>query len=142
MIEIKGFIMSLVCAAAASALIEGFVPEGGMKKYVKYLISLVILAVLAAPLGKIISELPSFTYTDSFIDDSKEASAKANSIVAMHIEKAVSEKFSIGKGEISVKYNGEGITVCAKAKPWLYAEDIIIYIAGTFGVSAEVSFYE
>ncbi len=134
--------MSLICTAAASSLIEGFIPECGMKKYVKYLISLVILAVLAAPLGKIVGELPNITYTDSFAYDSKEAYVKANSIVAMHIEKAVSEKFSIEKGEISVKYNGDGVTVNVKARPWLYSEDIIIYIANNFGVLAEVSFYE
>ena len=60
--EIKGFIISLIAAAAASAVIEGFVPDsdgrGGLKKYIKYLISLTILVTLLAPLRSLVSALP------------------------------------------------------------------------------------
>ena len=139
---VKDFVMSRVCAAASSALIEGFIPEGSLKRYVKYLISLVILAVLVSPLVKVVKDIPTLTYYGYFGYDATEASIKANSVVAMHIERALKEKFSIPDKEISVKYNGEGVTVTVKSKPWLYEGDIIIYTANNFGVAAEVSFYE
>ncbi len=141
-VEIREFILSLVSAAAACSLVEGFLPDGGVKKYVKYLASLVILAVLLAPLGDIIERLPSLAYAGEFSYDSVDALARANSIVAMHIEKALCEKFSIGEGEIEAKYDGERIVVRARKRPWLYEGDIVLYILNNFGVESEVGFYE
>ena len=140
--EIRGFILSLVGAAAACAFVEGFLPEGSVGKYVKYLTSLVILAVLLAPLGDIVEKLPSLAYSDQFSYDSVDALARANSIVAMHIERALLEKFSVGEGELEAKYDGERIVVKARKRPWLYESDIRLYIANNFGVESEVSFYE
>ncbi|MBQ8551559.1 MAG: stage III sporulation protein AF [Clostridia bacterium] len=140
--EIKGFIISLVSAAAASALIEGFVPDGGLKKYVRYLTALVILLVLVSPLGKLIGMLPSLVAAEGFSYDSVDALSRANSIVALHIEKALCEKFSVADADIEAKFDGERIIVRTVHVPWLFEEDIILYIANNFGVEAEVSFYE
>lgn len=142
MSELKGFIMSIIAAAAASALIEGFVPDGGMKKYVKYLISLFILLVLLSPLKSLLGMLPTLASGAGFTYESVEAFSRANSVVAMHIEAALCEKFSLDDENISVKYNGERISVEAKKRIGLIESDFKAYIANNFGVEAEVSFYE
>ncbi len=140
--EAKGFILSLVGAAAASSLIEGFVPEGGLKKYVRYLISLILLLVLISPLFEIVSMLPTFSRAEGFTYDSVDALAKANSIVALHIERALCEKFTLSDSQVDAKYDGERIVVCIVSRPWLFEDDIVLYILNNFGVEAEVRFDE
>ncbi len=140
--KISGFILSLVSAAAATALIDGFVPDGAMKKYVRYLVSLTVLLVLLTPLRDIIGELPTIAADASGDYDTVEALARANSIVAMHIEDSLITKFSLREGEVDVKYDGEGISVCAKRRVGLFASDIELYIMNTYGVEARVELYE
>ncbi len=140
--KISGFILSLVSAAAATALIDGFVPDGAMKKYVRYLVSLTVLLVLLTPLRDIIGELPTLTANTSDDYGAVEALARANSIVAMHIEESLTLKFSLREGEVDVKYDGEGISVCAKRRVGLFASDIELYIMNTYGVEARVELYE
>ncbi len=142
MSELKGFIMSIIAAAAASALIEGFVPDGAMKKYVKYLISLFILLVLLSPIKSLIGMIPALASGAEFSYESIEALSRANSVVAMHIEAALCEKFSLDDENISVKYNGEIISVEVKKRIGLIESDFKAYIANNFGVEAEVIFYE
>lgn len=140
--EIKGFIMSLVCAAAATALVEGFVPDGGMKKYVKYLVSLIVLLVLLSPLRGLLGMMPSLVSGALAEYDSVEALARANSIVALHIEDALREKFSLNNGDVDVMYDGEKIVVTVRRRIGLFESDFVLYIANNYGVEAEVSFYE
>ena len=142
MSELKGFIMSIIAAATASALIEGFIPDGEMKKYVKYLISLFILLVLLSPIKSLLGMIPALASGVEFSYDSIEAFSHANSVVAMHIEAALCDKFSLEDENISVKYNGEIISVEAKKRIGLIESDFKAYIANNFGVEAEVSFYE
>ena len=139
--KISGFILSLVSAAAATALIDGFVPDGAMKKYVRYLVSLTILLVLLSPLRDIIGELPSITAKTSAEYDAAEAFVRANSIVAMHIEKSLIEKFSLRDGEVDVEYGSDGIGVSAKRRVGVFASDIELYIMNTYGVEAKVELY-
>ena len=140
--QIKGFIMSLISAAAASALVEGFLPDGGIKKYVKYLTALVILLVLVSPLKELIGAVPSLVSGGELYFDSTDAMARANSVVAMHIEKALCEKFSIDDGDVEVRYEDGRTVVRARGAPWLIESDLTLYIAYNFGVEAEVEFYE
>lgn len=139
--KISGFILSLVSAAAATALIDGFVPDGAMKKYVRYLVSLVILLVLLSPLRDIIGELPSLAAKSSAEYDAVEAFTRANSIVAMHIEKSLVEKFSLRDDEVDVEYSADGISVSSKRRVGVFASDIELYIMNTYGVEAKVELY-
>ena len=149
--EIKGFIISLIAAAAASAVIEGFVPDsdgrGGLKKYMKYLISLTILVTLLAPLRSLVSALPTladkvddsvaaFAYSDS------DSALRVNSIVALHIAEAICEKFSLDTTDIGAGYDGERVYLRIKRRFGLLERDIVDYTAAKFGVEAEVIFYE
>lgn len=140
--EMKGFVMSLVCASAASALIDGFVPDGSVKKYVRYLISLCILLILLTPLAKIIGKLPSVKADADISYDSVEAIARANSLVAMYIENSVAEKFSLGAGEVDAVYKDGRISVSVKRHIGIFESDIILFILNNYGVEAEVEFYE
>ncbi len=140
--EIKGFVMSLVCASAASALIDGFVPDGTVKKYVRYLISLCILLILLTPLKGIIGMLPSVKADTDMSYESVEAIARANSLVAMYIEESLTEKFSLGAGEVDAVYENGKISVDIKRHIGLIESDIVLFIKNNYGVLAEVRFYE
>jgi len=141
MTDLPGFILTLVSASAASALTEGLLPDGGMKKYVRYLTALVILVLLLSPFASLAAELPAFS-ADILDYDAVEAMARVNAIVALHIERAVCEKFAIPDGDASVVYDDSAVTVRAKARFGLFASDIERFVAERFGVSAEVILYE
>ena len=149
--EIKGFIISLIAAAAASAVIEGFVPDsdgrGGLKKYMKYLISLTILVTLLAPLRNLVSAIPSFAdrieeSAEAFTYEGSDSALRVNSIVALHITQAICEKFSLDASEVSASYDGEKVYLSIKQKFGIFERDIVEYTAAKFGVEAEVEFYE
>ena len=133
--------MTLVSASAASALAEGILPESGMKKYVKYIASLVILLVLLTPFASLIGELPAMA-SGAFDYDAVEAVTRVNAIVALHIERAVCEKFDIPDADVSVEYEDGRVIVRAKARFGLLEVDIVRFVASRFGVEAEVLLYE
>ncbi len=140
---LKGFIITLVIAAVASAMIEGFLPDTGMKKYIKYLISLIILVVLISPLPEIFNKLAqSPESADMFSYDSVQVYTKANAIVAMRIKRSLCEKFELDTDNTEVKYENGGIYVLTHKRFGLFESDISLYIKNNFGVDAEVSFFE
>ena len=141
MSEIKGFILALVGTAVSSALVEGIIPEGGMKKFVRYLLSLMILLALITPLYDVIALVPTLVNSGFADYDSVQAYTKANSIVALRIEKSLCDKFSLDGELVDVVYDGDKITVSAKRRLGLVESDFISYIESNFGVLAEVSFY-
>ena len=153
---IRDFVLSLIAAASFSALFEGILPDGGgMKKYLRWMLSLILLLILITPLKEVLEAIPSrlaeweapapdaadagFTADDFAAVD---ALGRVNSIVAMHIEQALCEKFSMQAGEVSVRAAGERIEVEAKWKLGLVAEDWRSFIARQYGVEAEVKFHE
>ena len=148
--EIKGFIISLITAAAASALIEGFVPDSdghGLKKYMKYLISLSILVTLLAPLRSLASALPALAdkVDDSvaaFAYEDSDSALRVNSIIALHIAEAICDKFSLEYSDVRAEYDGERVYLEIKRKFGLLERDVVDYTAAKFGVEAEVIFYE
>ena len=85
--------------------------------------------------------LPAFS-ADILDYDAVEAMARVNAIVALHIERAVCEKFAIPDGDASVTYDDSAVTVRARARFGLFASDIERFVAERFGVSAEVILYE
>ncbi len=136
--EIKGFVMSLIAAASVSALIDGFVSDGStLKKYLKYIISLVLLLTLLSPLTKLLPSVPQFF--DGISPDATAAMAKANSIVALYIEKAVEERF-LCRAEATCE-DGR-LVVRIERKLGLLCEDVERYILQIRGLEAEVSYFE
>lgn len=140
--KISGFILSLVTASAATALIDGFLPEGVMKKYVRYLVSLTMLLVLLSPLRELIGQIPSLVAGVDGDYESVEALARANSIVAMHIEDSLILKFGLRDNEVEVRYENDEICVSAKRRVGIFESDITLYILNTYGVEANVELYE
>ncbi len=140
--QIKDFILSLISAAAVTVIFEGLVPEGGLKKYLKYVVALFLLVVLISPLKGVVTRIVGGAEGEIPGYDSTAAVARANYIVALHVEEAVCEKFSIDEENISVKCDGEKIILTTKRRMGLLAEDITYYAANNFGVVAEVIFYE
>ena len=142
--------MSLISAAAVSGIIDGFVPDsdgrGGIKKYLKYLISLSILLTLLSPLSKIVSSIPEYVDSAGGIFDysSVEAMSRVNSIIALHVRDAVAERFGLDKNEISAEISEEydSIKLTMKRRFGIIASDLHDYISAKFGLEAEVSFYE
>lgn len=139
--QIKGFILSLCAASAASALVDGILPDGSVKKYAGYLLSLVVLLVILSPIKGIVGAIPSLT-ANVYSYDSVQVLSRANGIVAMHIEKALCGKFALDDSEVECGYNGEIITVRVKKHFGLLPEDIESYILNRFGVASEVTSFE
>ncbi len=137
--EIKEFIISLISAASVSAIVEGLLPEGTeLKKYTKYIISLIILLMLISPLIGIAGKVPDLLDGTEFSYDSVDAIARTNSIIAMHIEKAVCEKFELSGDEVDVTCeSGEIIVICQK-RTGIFASDLSRFIELNFGITAEV----
>ena len=140
--QIKGFIISLVCASVSTALIEGFLPDGTLKKYVRYLLALIMLVVLVSPFRGAIEAIPTIAAASDVYYGEVEALARANSIVAMHIEKALWEKFSLSENEVDAVYENGKIAVSIKKKVGLFESDIALYVKNSFGVETQVSFYD
>lgn len=151
MSDIKGFVISLIAASAASAVIEGFLPDSdgknGMKKYLKYLISLAVLLMLLSPLKNLVVAIPSLAQSipsgnDIFSYESVESMARANSLVALHIGNAVCEKFSLDRSEVMTELYGDRVKITLKKHFGIFERDIREYVAANFGITAEVVFYE
>ncbi len=144
----NGFIMSLISAAAVTGIIEGFVPEknGGMKRYLRYLIALAILLTLFSPLKSLISMIPEYTSRSSGEVDysSVEAMARVNSLIALHIAESVAEKFGLEVDRISAELSEdyELIRINVPKGFGIFASDIRDHIALEFGIEAEVTLYE
>lgn len=147
MSEIKGFILSLISAAAASGIIDGFVPESGgrdgMKKYLRYLTALAILLTLLTPLRSLVAAIPGFAdaAVGGYDYESAEAFGRVNSLIALHVRDAVAEKFGLNADEVSVELD-ERLVLTVRRRFGLFGSDISDFVKYNFGIEAEVVFYE
>ena len=119
----------------------------GLKKYMKYLISLTILVTLLAPLRSLASALPSLAdkVDDSvavFAYEDSDSALRVNSIIALHIAEAICDKFSLEYSDVGAEYDGERVYLEIKRKFGLFESHVVDYTAAKFGVEAEVIFYE
>lgn len=142
MSHIRDFILALISAAVVTTVLDGIVPDGGLKKYLKYVFALFLLVVLISPLKGILFGLTNIGAGNAANFESTDVFLRASNIVAFHVRDAVCEKFSIDEKDISVKCDGEKIILTTKRRIGLLADDIIYYSANKFGVAAEVIFYE
>ncbi len=146
--QIKDFVLSLISAAAVTMICEGIMPEGGLKKYLKYIFALFILIVLLSPIKEIIGGVGSLSDIAAYSYDTGDSSYLADGIVAKHIKTAVSERFSIPETDIFVTWQNPGteqekkLIIKVKSRFGLIGEDIVYYTANNFGVLTEVIIYE
>lgn len=147
MSEIKGFVMSLISAAAVTGLLDCFVPDSGgkdgMKKYLRYLTALAILLTLLTPLKSLVAAIPEAAdaAAGEFDYGSVEAFSRVNSLIALHIRDSVAEKFALDPDEVSAEL-GEKLTLTVKRRFGLIGSDIVSFVRNNFGIEAEVVFYE
>lgn len=142
MSQIKDFVLSLISASAVTMIFESVIPDGGLKKYLKYVFALFILIVLLSPLKELVGKIGNLTEMPAYSYDISDASHLANGIIAGHIKRAIAEKFSVSESDASVTVGDAKWVIKIKRKSGLLAEDIIYYTANSFGISPEVIFYE
>lgn len=147
MTQIKDFVLSLISAAAVTLVCEGIMPEGGLKKYLKYIFSLFILTVLLSPIKDVIGDVRSLSEAEIYSYNIEDASGLADGIVARHIKSAISERFSVPETDVFVTWQNplEGekkLMIKIKRRLGLISGDIAYYTVNNFGVPAEVIFYE
>ena len=147
MFRINGFRMSLLSAAVVSGIVDGFVPESdgkGTKKYLRWLIALVILLTLLSPLKSLVASIPGFVdkATGSFDYSSVEAMGRVNSLIALHIRDAVAGRFGLDKDGMSAELCDGSVKLTLERPFWLIKSDISDYIEANFGIGCEVIFIE
>ena len=109
--KIYDFVLSVLTVCVISGVAVGLAPEGSIKKYIKFIVSLCVLAAILTPLIGVISSIPSVGEESSEIfgkkgEESGEYGEKQIEAQKAAIEAAicdiVSSKFGIDKGAVSV----------------------------------------
>lgn len=109
---IRSYALAIVTVCVSAGLVTQIAPEGQLKKYIKYIISLCVLAALIAPVISVFGGLPE--YADKFgeileqqtEDDSgakKQLIETQKNAVQEAIRSLISTKYSIKKENIEVK---------------------------------------
>lgn len=144
---IKEFILSLICASSAVTLIEGFVPDGGMKKCFRYLMSLILILGLLLPFRTVLGKLPGFVDNISVAAAASysdvDSLGRVNNLIGLHIRNALCDRFALGSDEISVDVGDNGCAEVTLRKHFgILGRDVEDYIESKFSVDAEVKFVE
>lgn len=151
----RGFVYSILVVSASGAAITMFAPENnGVKKYLHFLVSLVVTSVLLFPLCSVAGKLPDFTkYDIKFDTKGGDASLYAQTVAEQackNIEDELSdrlfERFDITPTDIEVYSNGdieemmiEGVCVYYSKENRLLFSDTVNFIKGIFGGECEVT---
>ncbi len=142
MTQIRDFVLSLISASAATLILHAVMPDGELKKYLKYLFALFVLVILLSPLKEILPGIGDMSDVQAYSHDLSRSTEFANGIVAEHIKTAISGKFSVPERDITVTLDGEKTVIKMQRAIGVLAEDITYYTATVFGVPSEVIFYE
>ena len=59
--KLSGFVLSVLTVCVISGIVIGVSPEGAMKKYINYIISLCVLAAIITPIISIFSSVPQYS---------------------------------------------------------------------------------
>lgn len=128
--KLSGFVFSLLTVCVISGIATGLSPEGTMKRYIKYIVSLCVLAAIITPVISIFSSLPmqGEELSELFGDhgeatgDSEEKLIETQKkAVEQAITDVVSNKFGIDKGKLTV-----GIKIDATNKSAIEIREINI----------------
>ena len=139
----KEFVLTVCAAAAVSAAVNGLRPDGGLKKYAGYIISLAMLISLMSPFKSIVSALPSLVSETAFWENySWDGNSEVEKLAAQRIRLAVCEKFSVPESQIDCRVSGRTASLSVKKRLGLIAQDIELFVKMNFGLEAEAVLYE
>jgi len=154
--SLNEYILSLTLITALSSAVLIFAPDNGIKKYLKYLVSMIIALALLMPLKDIIftlpqklqaisSDLPPSSVTDISMPTSEELIIGYTSQkLRTELEYAVSDRFGI-KAEILPVFDYENISAVRLEKVIVklahedsaYTGAVGLFIADKTGCAAE-----
>lgn len=142
--KIYDFVLSVLTVCVISGVAVGLAPEGSIKKYIKLIVSLCVLAAILTPLIGIVSSIPSVGDEISEIFGKKEEEDGAYDEKQIEAQKAaveaavcdvVASKFGIDKKAISVS-----LTIDAQNISAIEIREIKINIKGKCN-TAEIANY-
>ena len=116
----KNTLIALIFAVLAASLAEMLAPEGGTKRYFRFLVSLLVLLLLGEPLWQSFSK-SSFSFDDLLPHEEaavdfeamfeQTADAAGREELRRGIARLLEEQFGIGEGECEIKlsFDGDGM---------------------------------
>lgn len=142
----KTFIISMTGASAMAVVVGMLLPEGKMKKYVGYIVSLILTFSLLSPLVQLVRAVSD----DGFVNFGITAgttlpsgiSAGADSLISLSIARALCEKFGLELNELNVTCPDGIARICVARRFGLIASDLESFTYRKFGIKAEVIFIE
>ena len=142
----KELVLTLISTAAAVTIFGMIIPDGAMKKYVSFVISLAITLSLLSPIMEVVEsiqqeQIGTWKYKEG-IALPAGISANVDSLISLSIVRALCEKFSIGPDDISVRCDGGSIVITVGKRFSLIASDLEDFTFRKFGLKAEVFYNE
>ena len=110
--KLSGFVLSVLTVCVISGIVIGVSPEGAMKKYINYIISLCVLAAIITPIISIFSSGPQYSEDiERIFEEHKETDTDAEAklieaqkaAVETAIRDTIVKKFDIGEDRIFVE---------------------------------------
>ena len=110
--KLSGFVLSVLTVCVISGIVIGVSPEGAMKKYINYIISLCVLAAIIPPIISIFSSVPQYSEDiERIFEEHKETDTDAEAklieaqkaAVETAIRDTIVKKFDIGEDRIFVE---------------------------------------
>lgn len=142
----KELVLTLISTAAAATIFGMIIPEGAMKKYVSFIVSLVITIVLLSPVMKVVgliseNRLDTWGLTNE-ISLPAGISANVDSLISLSIVRALCNKFALNSDDISVRCDNGGVIITVEKRFGLIASDLEDFTLRKFGLKAEVFYNE
>ena len=108
---IKSYISMLIAVAVSAGAINVIAPDGNMKKYIKYLISLSVVIILLLPFKDLTFTLPKMMNlrdSDIAVSASAEDLILAYSIAEIedNVKSLISQRFNL-TAEVDIEYNAD-----------------------------------
>lgn len=155
--ELKSYISTLIIVSVAAGAINVMAPDGNIKKYIKYLISLSVVIILLLPFKNLIYTLPKIleSYEIKFAEEEMSVLKSAEELIIdqsvyeikKNINAVILNRFmiKIEVGDITIDYNADDyenvelnkITVYSDCND-LIARDIERYLTNMMYCEVEV----
>ncbi len=146
---IKEYILSLITISIAAGIINMIPPDGPLKKYIKYIISLSVAITLLLPLKDIVYTLPSLIKIKAGETDNESKyeiyrnAAVGNAVLEIEKKTAEAIKNKTGiEAEVRLKVDDTdpqliiilGVTVILKKEDSVSGNGILIYVSDVMGI--------
>lgn len=132
--KFSDFVVSVLTVCVISGIVIGISPEGAMKKYISYIVSLCMLAAIITPIISIFSSVPQYSgEIERIFEDQNETDSDAETrlieaqkaAVELAIRDTIVKKFGIGEDNVSVE-----ITIDTANKSAIEIRCIDVSVAG------------